>query len=340
MRYRRDLASFLNRRRLATGVVVGSGDIAGDMIPGAVAAEPVPQLAAKFEDGTLDFLIGNRRTEYAPVRDLLAAWYPKLRAGGFFGGAGFLDGLLDGKLYGVRTAVNEFAREHDLVIRLTLDKVQTWFTFKRPTTVEQPNTRILVLTACDQKQRGLAAISSPNKSAYCKLHGDEFIEKTSGFPTDRPPVWAKIALLRKHLRNDVWVFWTDTDSLIMDLHRPLSRFCDPEADMVICHEDLGIGVYNVNAGQMLFKASDWSQWFLAETWNQTWALKDAHQEQRAIIHLLWSRDLSEHVQIVAQKTFNCYPANYQRGDFLLHFPDIPNEQRAQLMRYWAQFATS
>jgi hypothetical protein len=89
---------------------------------------------------------------------------------------------------------------------------------------------------------------------------------------------------------------------------------------------------------MLFRSSAWSQQFLRDVWDQTWALKDPHQEQRAIIHLLFSEDLSQHVHVLAQKAFNCYLGNFERGDFLLHFPDMPNENRVQAMRYWAQFA--
>jgi hypothetical protein len=37
-------------------------------------------------------------------------------------------------------------------------------------------------------------------------------------------------------------------------------------------------------------------------------------------------------------TFNSYLCNFRRGEFLLHFPDMPNDKRAELMRYWAQFA--
>jgi len=35
-----------------------------------------------------------------------------------------------------------------------------------------------------------------------------------------------------------------------------------------------------------------------------------------------------------------YPSNYAKGDFLLHFPDMPNDKRLEAMRYWAQFAVS
>ena len=54
-------------------------------------------------------------------------------------------------------------------------------------------------------------------------------------------------------------------------------------------------------------------------------------EQRAIIHLLWSRDFSDHVQIVSQR-------RYRRGDFLIHFLDMKPQQRIRWMRQYEQFA--
>lgn len=292
----------------------------------------------KLEADNCRGLILDSQTEYAAILRLLRTAYPAVPPGGRIGGPGYLDGILDGEVYGVRAAVNEFAREHGLVIRVTLDKIQNWFTFK-PTGEIRPKPRIAVLTAYDSKQQSLAAISSLNKRQYCELHGYDFVEEDTSSATGRHPVWAKIPLIRKYLDRYDWVFWTDVDSLIMDMQVPLERFCDPSADMLICHEDLGVGIYNVNAGQMLFRSSDWSKQFLDEVWRQEWALKDAHQEQRAIIHLIWSRDVSDHIHIVAQKTFNSYLCNFQRGEFLLHFPDMPNDKRRDLMRYWAQFVT-
>ena len=67
-------------------------------------------------------------------------------------------------------------------------------------------------------------------------------------------------------------------------------------------------------------------------------LQDRLWENRAVIHLWERQDLSDHVKVLAQKTFNSYMSNYAKGDFVLHFPDMPNEQRAKLMRVWAQFA--
>ena len=51
-----------------------------------------------------------------------------------------------------------------------------------------------------------------------------------------------------------------------------------------------------------------------------------------MIHLLHKSDLSRKVQVVTRRRFNSYPASYRAGDFLLHFPDVPDERRAGLMR--------
>jgi hypothetical protein len=64
--------------------------------------------------------------------------------GGRIGEPGFLNGIFEGKVYGVRSAIRVCA-ERGLLIRLTLDKIQSWFRFK-PTREEQPKPRTVVPT--------------------------------------------------------------------------------------------------------------------------------------------------------------------------------------------------
>jgi len=90
---------------------------------------------------------------------------------------------------------------------------------------------------------------------------------------------------------------------------------------------------------MLFRNSDWSRRFLQDVWDPKQFLADRLPEQRAIIHLLWPRDLSDHVQILPQRRFNSYVPNYRRGDFLIHFLDMKPEQRIKWMRQYEQFAS-
>lgn len=296
------------------------------------------EASGQFEDESLDFVHIDANHKYGYVRDDLRRWWPKLKVGGLLLGNKYLDAAVDQTVYGVKSAVDEFAAEHGLQVRVTFDDWPTWFFFKPPADRIIPPKKIAVLTAYDERQRYLAEQSSPNKARYCERHGYTFIEQTTGFPKDRTAVWGKILFVKQHLPGYDWIFWTDTDSLIMNQAIRIENLIDHDCDVVICHEDLGLGVYNINAGQILFKNTPWTMEFLNQVWDQTWALKDAHQEQRAIIHLLWSSDLSDHVQMVSQKRFNSYPENYTKGDFLIHFPDQPPEIRLRLMRRYGQFA--
>jgi hypothetical protein len=76
------------------------------------------QVAAQLPDDSLDFVYLDARHDYESVLEDLAAWYPKVRSGGLFGGHDFLDGqfLIEGDdgekhltSYGVGRAVREFS---------------------------------------------------------------------------------------------------------------------------------------------------------------------------------------------------------------------------------------
>ena len=277
-------------------------------------------------------------TEYAPVRGLLRASYPKVRAGGFFGGAGYLDGVWDGAVYGVKSAVDEFAAEHDLQVRVTFDSPPAWFVIKPIAPRVLTSVRIATLTAYDANQRDLAAWSSPNKRRYCRHHGYEFIERTDGFDPSRPPSWSKVLFVKEQLPHFDWLFWTDADSLVMNNSMRLERFIEEGCDMVLTHDDFGVGRYVVSMGQFLIRNCDWSMRFLDEVWEQKQFLRDRMWEQAAVQHLLTHRDPSDHVCVVTQRRFNSYLHNYRKGDFLLHFAMQEPEAKRHLMQVWQQFS--
>lgn len=296
------------------------------------------EASARFADGSLDFVYVDANHKYPFVRDDLRLWYPKVREGGFFGGFAYLNGVIDNCLFGVKRAVDEFASEHRLQIRLTYDKLASWFLLKPAAQRVLPKRNVGLLTAYDQNQAALAQWSNPNKQRYCDRHGYRFIVRTDGFDASRHPAWSKIKFIREHLPQFEWLFWSDADSLIMNGDIRLEEFLDDGYDLIIAQEDPGVGLYNLNTGQMFFRNSDWSMRFLEEVYGQTLFINDPIHEQRAVIHLRERSDFSEHVQVVTQKRFNSYPGNYGPGDFLVHFPDIPSVQRQQLMQVHHQFA--
>ena len=308
-------------------------------VPGARCVDPTEALegARGVGDGSLDYLFLDRPTEYGPTKCLLTAWFGKVRGGGLFSGTHYLDGILERQVYGVQTAVGELAREHRLQVRVTYDKIPAWFAVK-PTDAPIPHRNIGLLTAADAGAASIAEQSVPNKQRYCGAHGYRMIFRNDGFDVQRPLAWSKIRFLRERLGDFDWLFWSDADSLIMDPSRRLEEFIDDAYDVVITQEDLGVGVFNLNTGQIFVKNSDWSRRFLDEVYAQTQFTTDRLWENRAVIHLWEREDLSGHIKVLAQTMLNSYLPNYTRGDFILHFPDMPNPTRAGLMRYWAQFA--
>lgn len=287
MRFGTKLASFLSQRGLRAGIMVSPID------EGRRGEKP--------HDGSLDFAYLDGFTEYGPGRDLLRAWYHKVRAGGLFGGAGYLGGVWDGAVYGVKSAVDEFAAEHDLQVRVTFDTPPAWFVVKPAEPRPSPTVRVAMLTAYDENQRDLAAWSSPNKRRYCRHHGYEFIERTSGFDPSRPPAWSKARFVKEHLPHFDWLFWTDADSLVMNNSMRLEQFIEDGCDLVLTHDDFGVGKYVISTGQFLIRNCDCSMRFLDEVWAQKQFLHDRMWEQAAVQHLLEQQDLSDLVCVVTQR---------------------------------------
>lgn len=78
--------------------------------------------AARFEDGQLDFVYIDAQHHYEAVREDIALWYPKLRPRGLLAGHDYLHGWLNGCQYGVRPAVDEFARERGLDVIVSRER--------------------------------------------------------------------------------------------------------------------------------------------------------------------------------------------------------------------------
>lgn len=313
--------------------VSGSGDGRLEFL-----AESEPASAARFADGGADFVFLATHTDCARTRENLRLWYPKLRVGSVMAGHGFIDAVWQGVRYEAKAAVEEFAAEHRLLVRVTFDMPPTWHFLKPPPQRPNPSQDIALLTAHDQNQADLAQYSTPNKSTYCARHGYRFVERTDGFAPSRPAAWSKVRFIKECLRAHEWVFWSDADSLVMNASIRLEEFVNPDYDLTLAHDDFGQGVNNVNTGQMLFRRTKWSLRFLDEVWSQKQFIHDRLWENRAVIHLLWNRDLSRHVQIVSQRTFNSYPSNYRPGDFILHVAGMPHLERQRLMRHYHRIA--
>jgi len=87
--------------------------------------------ARDFPDEFFSFVYLDARHDEESVREDLLAWYPKLRVGGLFSGHDYVD--LDTALndFGVKTAVDEFARYvHKGVFQTNETLLPSWYWIK------------------------------------------------------------------------------------------------------------------------------------------------------------------------------------------------------------------
>jgi hypothetical protein len=68
------------------------------------------EAAVLFRPGQLDFVYIDAQHHYEAVKEDIELWYPKLTRGGILAGHDYLDGSLSNGEFGVKRAVDEFAR--------------------------------------------------------------------------------------------------------------------------------------------------------------------------------------------------------------------------------------
>lgn len=298
-----------------------------------------PDVAERFPDGSLDFVYIDGNHSYPAVTADLHAWYPKVRPGGMFAGHDYLDGIIGGCLFGVRTAVNDFAESLGLTVAFTVadPPFVSWY-FRKPIGPPPSPHRVTVLTAYDAGFATVGDISRANKVAYCARHGYRFVCRTDGFDEERPPSWAKVKFIREELGAADWIFWTDADALVMNASIPVTRFVQDCVDVVFS----GDPTNGINCGHMLFRSTAWSERFLEHVYARTEFLHHPWWENAAVLKLYAEDpDVRRHTAVVPNKLFNGYPypgAGYTSGDFVVHFAGLKATDREAAMRSYAAMA--
>lgn len=198
------------------------------------------------------------------------------------------------------------------------------------------NNKIALVTLYDENYKDLTDITViENKIPYCKKHNYNFHACTSGF--DWGFGFTKIQFildLFEHY-NYEWVYWSGTDTLIMNYYIKLEDIIDQDYHFIIskdCHE--------INADSFLIRNSQQGKEYFKFIMSQYDDYKnDCWMEQRVMIHNQDKEPWKSYTKIVHQRVFNSYLyENYNRdpnkeegqfreGDFLLHFPGMNLQQR-------------
>lgn len=298
-----------------------------------------PSAAARFPDGSLDFAYIDANHSYPAVAADLRAWYPKVRPGGLLAGHDYLDGVVGGCVFGVRTAVDDFAHALGLAAAFTVaDRPFASWYLRKPLGPPPVPERVTVLTAYDAGYAAVGDVSRANKTAYCARHGYRFVCRTDGFDPDRPSSWSKVPFIRAELAAAEWVFWTDADALVMNAAVPVTRFVQDCVDVVLS----GDPNHGINAGHMLVRSTEWSARFLDRVYARTEFLHHPWWENAAVIRLYAEdEDVRRHAAVVPNALFNGFPypdAGYTSGGFVAHFAGMTGADRECAVRSYAAMA--
>ena len=85
-----------------------------------------------FDDASLDFVYVDADHSKVGVARDLREWYPKLKTGGLFAGHDYFNGNRKGIMFGVKSAVDEFAASVGKGVQATNEThtMKTWYWFK------------------------------------------------------------------------------------------------------------------------------------------------------------------------------------------------------------------
>lgn len=126
--------------------------------------------------------------------------------------------------------------------------------------------RIGIVTLYTPDVRDYGVISAANKEHFGRRHGYRVHIATESLDTTRQPAWSKVLLLARELENFDWVFWTDADSVVMNMSTRLESLIERSGDVdMILGSDV---VAPFNTGQWLVRRCAWSQSFLDRVWNE------------------------------------------------------------------------
>lgn len=188
-----------------------------------------------------------------------------------------------------------------------------------------PMPRRCVATLWTPEIEDYGRIRFRNAQNYCFEKGYAFEFADESLCRERHPSWSKIPFLLDLLNRYDEVFWTDADSLFMELV-DLPFGLAPDADLILSKDFNGM-----NFGHFVIRNTQASRHLMETAWGKTDRLNHPNWEQQAVIDLL-QEGFPVVIKWVEQSTMNAYPGSYKNGNPIVHFAGHGN--RLNAMREW------
>jgi hypothetical protein len=201
--------------------------------------------------------------------------------------------------------------------------------------------KIAFVTNHSPEYADLANLTIGSRKKYCSKHGYHLHIQQAPL-SDRGLNWDKLTLISKALEVADVVVWNGADVVFMNFDYKVESLLNEFEEFPII---LSTDVYGINSDNMIFRKSPWTEQFLFAVSTLGYAFYRNHPwaEQEAIIRFSSSPPYLGKIGYAPQNKMNSYlndlygrpttwPGHYQKGDWLVHLPGIPNEKRIEIIK--------
>ena len=173
---------------------------------------------------------------------------------------------------------------------------------------------------------------SRTKEIYCGKHDYDFICDKELILDAEFGYWNKAPLILKHLNDCDWLFWTETDSIIINQELPLQAIIYPiQNENIIISQDFC-------SGNFLVKNTPFVKELLSTI------VAEYHKKYSFDLKLLmkYRRDRKLHNLFkfvhptILNASINPLDLTYRDGDFLIHLAGMPNQVRFSILKWLAK----
>lgn len=211
----------------------------------------------------------------------------------------------------------------------------------------QDSTQFAIISMYNEGHKDLADIAWPNKVAYAEKHGYGHYCKTDNFTNQVSIQFEKFTLMLElfEANPDIdWIWWLDNDAIITNYDIKLESIVDPDYHVIVTTD-----VATVNGGCFIVRNTrqgrEWLEFMLYIGMKEYKDNRWPDQQPMADFFIKY-RDI---IKVVPQRAMNSYDyriygvdgidqlgqsGQWQPGDFVIHFPALPNNARIELMKQY------
>lgn len=209
--------------------------------------------------------------------------------------------------------------------------------------------KIAIVSLFNERHKDLADITWTNKQNYAAKHGYIAVSKTDNFSVEQVHFDKFVHILDVMNTNpDVdWIWWLDNDAMITNFDIRLEDLVDPDFHVIMATD-----IAALNTGSFIVRNSPQAKAWLEFLLSKRQEYKDDKKwfEQQAVIDFY--PKFEELFKLVPQQWLNSYDykmygvegidlldqdGQWYPGDFVIHWPGLPNETRIELAKHYQQY---